>query len=89
MNEADTSARRYHWFSENIQDLVCEPHTGIVTPTKQQRLLNLTARDSENTRQLSVEFVSSGYRPLMKDIEILRKHSSELSSMVGLKHKEQ
>jgi hypothetical protein len=89
MNESDASARRYHWFSENIHDLVCEPHTGIVAPAKQQHMLNLTARDSENTRQLSVEFVLSGYRSLMKDIEILRKHSSELSSMVSLKHKEQ
>ena len=85
MNETDASARRYHWFSENIKDLVCEPHTGIVAPVKQQRLLNLTARDSEDTRQLSVEFVSSGYRSLMKDIEILRRHSSELSSMVSLR----
>lgn len=86
MNATDASARRYHWFSENIQDLVCEPHTGIVAPVKQQRLLNLTARDSENTRQLSVEFVSSGYRSLMKDIEILRKHSSNLSKMVSMKY---
>jgi hypothetical protein len=89
MNETDASARRYHWFSENVQDLVCEPHIGIVAPAKQQRLLNLTAHDSENTRQLSVEFVSSGYRSLMKDIEILRKHSSELSSMVSLKSRGQ
>lgn len=89
MNEADASARRYHWFSENIHDLVCEPHTGIVAPARQQRLLNLTARDSKNTRQLSVEFVSSGYCSLMKDIEILRRHSSGLSKMVSLKHEEQ
>jgi hypothetical protein len=89
MNEADASARRYHWFSENVHDLVCEPHTGIVAPAKQQHMLNLTACDSENTRQLSVEFALSGYRSLMKDIEILRKHSSELSSMVSLKYKEQ
>jgi hypothetical protein len=89
MNEADASARRYHWFSENVDDLVCEPHTGIVAPVQQQRLLNLTARSSENTRQLSVEFVSSGYRSLMKDIEILRKHSSELSRMVSFKSRGQ
>ena len=86
MNKTDSSARRYHWFSENIQDLVCEPHMGIVAPVKQRRLLNLTARDSENTRQLSVEFVSSGYSSLMKDIEILRKHSSNLSKMVSMKY---
>ena len=89
MNEIKASARRYHWFSENVEDLVCEPHTGIVAPARQQRLLNLTARDSENTRQLSVEFVSAGYRSLMKDIEILRKHSSNLSKMISLKYKGQ
>ena len=89
MNEIKASARRYHWFSENVEDLVCEPHTGIVAPARQQRLLNLTARDSEDTRQLSVEFVSSGYQSLMKDIEILRKHSSDLSKMISLKCKEQ
>jgi hypothetical protein len=89
MNQINVSARRYHWFSENIEDLVCEPHTGIVTAAKRQRSLNLTARDSENTRELSVEFVSSGYRSLMKDVEILRKHSSGLSRMVSFKHKDQ
>jgi hypothetical protein len=88
MNQMNASARRYHWFSENIEDLVCEPHTGIVA-VRRQRPLNLTSRNSEDTRSLSVEFVSSGYRPLMKDIEILRKHSSNLSKMVSLKYKEQ
>jgi hypothetical protein len=87
MNPATVSARRYHWFSDNVQDLVCEPHTGIVTGAKRQLSLNLTARDSESTRELSVEFASSGYHSLMKDIEILRKHSSHLSKMVSLRHK--
>lgn len=89
MKEINCSARRYHWFSENIEDLVCEPHTGIVAPAKQKHLLNLTARDSEQTRQLSVEFVCSGYHSLIKDIQILRKHCSNLSKMVSLKYKGQ
>lgn len=89
MNPANVSARRYHWFSEDIKELVCEPHTGIVTASKRQPSLNLTARDSESTRSLSVEFVSSGYPPLAKDIEILRKHSSHLSKMVSLKYEGQ
>jgi hypothetical protein len=89
MNQANASARRYHWFSENIEDLVCEPHTGIVTIAKRQPTLNLTARDSTSTRELSVEFVSAGYSSLIKDIEILHKHSSKLSKMVSLKYKGQ
>jgi len=87
MNEVNVSARRYHWFSENVDDLVCEPHTGIVTAAKRKPSLNLTARESEGTRKLSVEFVSSGYHSLMKDIEILRKHSSKLSKMISMKLK--
>ncbi len=31
MNAGAGTARRYHWFSENIKDLVCEPHIGIVS----------------------------------------------------------
>jgi len=89
MNPANVSARRYHWFSDNIDELVCEPHTGIVTAAKCQPTLNLTARDSENTRSLSVEFISGGFSSLMKDIQILRKHSSPLSKMISLKHKDQ
>jgi len=89
MNPANVSARRYHWFSDNVEDLVCEPHTGIVTAAERRPLLNLAARDSEGTRDLSVEFTSSGYRSLMKDIEILRKHSSHLSRMISLKYKDQ
>ncbi len=85
MNEANASARRYHWFSENVRDLVCEPHTGIVAPARQQHLLNLTARDSESNRQLSVELVDAGYRPLMKDIQILRAHASPLSKMLSIR----
>jgi hypothetical protein len=87
MNEVNVSARRYHWFSENIKDLVCEPHTGIVTAAKRQPTLNLTARDSESTRELNVEFVSAGFCSLMKDIEILRKHSSKLSKMISVRLK--
>jgi len=89
MNPVNVSARRYHWFSDNIEDLVCEPHTGIVTVAERQPSLNLTARDSKGTRDLSVEFTSSGYYSLMKDIEILRRHSSHLSKMISLRYKDQ
>jgi len=89
MNPANVSARRYHWFSENVNDLVCEPHTGIVTQAHKLPTLNLTAKESTKTRDLSVEFISGGYNSLMKDIEILRRHYSRYSKMVSLKYKGQ
>lgn len=85
MNKEKKSARRYHWFSENAKDLVCEPHTGIMSVIKQNEVLNLTARESEKTRSISSELVNRGnYSSLMKDINILRKHSSPLSRMVAI-----
>jgi hypothetical protein len=87
MNEQSASARRYHWFSENIEDLVCEPHTGIVSELIGDNVLNMTSKDSTLSRNLSVEMVHGGFRSLAKDIEILRKHSSHLSKMVGLRYK--
>ncbi|MDD5032671.1 MAG: DUF763 domain-containing protein [Candidatus Pacebacteria bacterium] len=84
MNTEKQTARRYHWHSEKATDLVCEPHSGIssdlISPT-----LDLSAKKSGQTRKLSAELVQGNYGGLMKDIEILRKHSSRLSRTVSLR----
>src|SRR6185437_13332483 len=33
MNAEKGSARRYHWYSEDVNDLVSDPHSGISSPT--------------------------------------------------------
>src|SRR5580692_9725467 len=85
MNAERGKARRYHWFSENVNDLVAEPHAAISSPVVMNRVLNLTANASAQTRELSTELVNAGYFTLMKDIQLLRKHSSRLSQMVKLR----
>lgn len=82
MNTGNQTARRYHWYSENIDDLVCEPHSGITTQIRETEVLNLSAKASGKTRELSTELVSSGFQTLMSDIELLKKHSSTLSQMM-------
>jgi uncharacterized protein len=84
MNTENLTARRYHWYSQKITDLVCEPHSGIISQVRVPAL-NLTAKTSGNTRKVSTELVQGGYSSLMKDIQIIRKHSSSLSRMVSLK----
>jgi len=86
MNVAKQTARRYHWFSENIKDLVCEPHSGISSELKVPTL-NLVAQQSHNTRLVSTDLVKNGYNTLMKDIELLRRNSSELHKMAQLRLK--
>lgn len=86
MNKEKRSARRYHWSSDKVTDLIVEPHKGIVSDPWQQKTLNMTSRDSEGNKQLTVDIVTKGkYYNLMKDIEVLRRHSSHLSQMVSMK----
>ncbi|HOL21706.1 MAG TPA: DUF763 domain-containing protein [bacterium] len=84
MNTENSTARRYHWFSKNIKDIVCEPHSGISAQIKVP-CLNMTAKESEENRKTSTEIATTSYIELIRDLQILRKHSSNLSKMVAVK----
>jgi len=88
MNAANQSARRYHWYSKNITDLVVEPHSGIASQTLASTL-NLTAKTSKPTQELSTQLVGGNYSSLMKDVQILRKHYSEFSQSLKLRQDQQ
>jgi hypothetical protein len=85
MNKENRTARRYHWSSNNAKDLIKEPHSGIASQAFHRKTLNMTSDQSDATRMVSVDLLNGGYVSLMKDIEILRKHSSELSRMIALR----
>jgi len=85
MNTEEQTARRYHWFSDDIKDLVVEPHKGIASQriNKLNSTLNMSSKKSDKNRQISTELVNSNYKTIMKDIEVLRRHSSDLSQMIS------
>ena len=85
MNTKKSTARRYHWHSENAKDLVREPHSGISSQLTTKNILDLTSKNSDKNRGLSTELVGGNYFALMKDIQLLRKHSSSLSKTVSAK----
>lgn len=87
MNEKEVTARRYHWFSGRIEDLVCEPHSGISSEIRVPTL-NLVAQESDNARSTSTDLVAFGYKTLMKDIELLNRYSTNLSQMARIRIKE-
>jgi hypothetical protein len=82
MNVKNQTARRYHWHSSDIKDFVREPHSGITSDEIVEKPLNLTAKKSEKTRQISTELVSNNFNALMKDIKLLRKYFSPFSQMI-------
>lgn len=66
-------------------DLIDEPHAGIASQLFGQSTLNLTAKESGQTRDVSTELLQSNYNSLMKDVEIIRRHSSNLSKSITLR----
>jgi len=88
MNTQSLTARRYHWHSVSAKDLVNEPHSGISSQLFSSKpMLNLVSHNSAKTRQTSVELVDAGYRGLMKDVQILRRHFTDLSKMATFQEK--
>jgi len=53
----DSYARRYHWLGEGVQEFVNEPHSGICCDRKGEDVLDLTANESEDTRNVSLDLV--------------------------------
>ncbi len=84
MNAATQSARRYHWHSKDVKDLINEPHSGIASQITLPSVLNMSAGQSQQNRQISTELVGQNFGALMKDIKILARHSSDLSQMAEL-----
>lgn len=84
MNTANATARRYHWYSDNPADIEFteEPHKGIASQLFRKQTLNLVSKKSKKNKDLSMDLVGAGYKTLMKDIEILRRHSGEVSRML-------
>lgn len=51
----DRTARRYHWLSENVNSFVVEPHSAMVGDARRESALDMTARESEDCRKVSVD----------------------------------
>jgi len=80
MNPANQTARRYHWLGGAKKDFIEEPHSGIIT---QERVkpLNLTAKESNDNRQISLEMTQGSFKGLIKDVTSLTRHLTDLSQI--------
>jgi len=91
MNLENSSARRYHWYSEKISNLIVEPHSGIIAQIPVQKpVLNLTAKESENNRTISFQIINQ--QPLsaiLNDFKKIEKYRNSLSQMLKLNYQNQ
>jgi hypothetical protein len=78
MNTSFSLARRYHWWSGALkEDITLEPHTGIVSQKIFSNVLNLTAKESLENKNLIVELINSP-KELIKDLKFLEKPKKSL-----------
>ncbi len=77
MNTDNQTARRYHWLSSTLQksqgkpDFVEEPHSGIISGAKVNPL-NLTAKESDENREVSVGLVTEEPKKFLKDLNLIQ-----------------
>lgn len=84
LNAKDKKARRYHWFSSNLNNFVQEPHSGIASEKKLREVLNLTAEKSNENRKISTELVNEEPRTFLKNIELISSSENSLAKQERL-----
>ncbi|MFW6120878.1 MAG: DUF763 domain-containing protein [Petrotogales bacterium] len=77
MNAETHYARRYHWLSENVDSFVCEPQTAIVSNIRQDKVLDMTAKQSNSAQKISVDLVNDNPVHLKRDWAMLTKPNSQ------------
>jgi len=58
--------RRYHWISKELKSFVEEPHSGIVSAERENIVLDMTDKQSAESRKTCVEAVNNDLRSLRK-----------------------
>lgn len=66
MNDEDRYARRYHWLSESMSEYVDEPHQGICCDKVESKSLDMTAHESKESREISVDLLCDNPEHLKK-----------------------
>ncbi len=66
INPFTLAVRRYHWFSGYLKSFVEEPHTGIISLEKKPRVLDMTAVESRQSREASLDFLSEGVQRIKR-----------------------
>lgn len=85
MSDANGTARRYHWHSENLKSFIDEPHSGI-QGRNQGRILNLTAHEATENRNGILEISHEAPEKIMKEVSlILPSHHDVRAEDIDLK----
>lgn len=71
----DYYARRYHWLSDNVENFVQEPQSAICCDKRHKKVLDMTAKESAETRRISVDLAKENPKRLIKVLNMKARHS--------------
>ncbi|MCE5267907.1 MAG: DUF763 domain-containing protein [Planctomycetaceae bacterium] len=79
MDDQSRWARRYHWLGQSVDDFVCEPHAAVQDladrpsekSSRQLTLLNMVAKEADESRKSSAALVREPTEWLMGEVERL------------------
>lgn len=75
MNTDTRYARRYHWISDNVQNFVEEPQSAICCDSINDQTLNITSKNNNEIRKVSVDLINDGINHLNKYFNIKIKNN--------------
>lgn len=86
MSDASSTARRYHWHSENLKSFIEEPHSGVCG-AHQGKILNLTASEANVTRQTMMGITLESPNRMIAEIQklVMPDHHEVKAKDVDLK----
>lgn len=86
MSAFSSTARRYHWHSQNLKSFVEEPHTGVCG-INQGKILNLTANDASTTRASMLSITDERPDKMIAEIQklVMPAHHDVKAKDVDLK----
>ena len=77
MNCQTRYARRYHWLSDDVKSFICEPRNAIVGDYRQEKVLDMTAKQSTAAQKVSVDLVNDNPLHLRRDWANLTRHQDQ------------
>ncbi len=86
LNPRERKARRYHWLSSRLKSFVEEPHSAITTEKLEKVVIDLTAKESRECREISVDLVNEEPKKLIElflKVKNQFKHQETLEKWIG------
>ncbi|MBN1881858.1 MAG: DUF763 domain-containing protein [Deltaproteobacteria bacterium] len=72
MNDANGTARRYHWLGDDVNDMVVEPHSAICCDAREETVTNLTDTRSDAARTIVTDLSHERPDTLTKDLTTIK-----------------